>query len=143
MRPVQDAKHIMVVDDELGTVKLVGIMLEREGFVVLKAKDAFEALDLLEKTDPDLFILDVKMPGMNGFELCQLIRARLQTARTPVLMISAAHDAENINRLVKSRADDYLPKPFLHWDLLAKVHTLMGMQEGTRNEQRVPERGGG
>lgn len=61
---------ILVVDDEVGALTLIGIMLERGGFEVLKARDAYAALELLENHKPDLIILDVMMPGMNGIELC-------------------------------------------------------------------------
>lgn len=74
-------RHILVVDDEIGALTLIGIMLERGGFDVLKARDARAALDLLEDKVPDLIILDVMMPGMNGIDLCQTIRQREATAK--------------------------------------------------------------
>ena len=83
-------KQIMVVDDEVGVRQLLGIMLERAGFSVIKAGDASEALDLLKSTE--LFILDVMMLGMNGLELCQYIRQSPKTTHTPVLILSAKAD---------------------------------------------------
>ncbi len=118
-------KHILVVDDEIGALTLIGIMLERGGFSVLKAKDAESALAVLDKDIPDLIILDVMMPGMNGIELCGLIRKRQDTAHVPVLILSARGDADSIMRGMEAGADDYLPKPILHHDLVAKVRTML------------------
>lgn len=122
----QMKKHILVVDDEIGALTLIGIMLERGGFEVLKARDAKAALAVLQDTTPDLIILDVMMPGMDGIELCQVIRQRGETQRTPVLILSARGDAESIIRGIEAGANDYLPKPILHHDLVSKVRSMMG-----------------
>ncbi len=119
-------KHILVVDDELGALTLIGIMLERGGFNVLKAKDARSALAILDQNTPDLIILDVMMPDMNGIDLCRVIRERADTDRTPVLILSARGDAESIMRGMEAGANDYLPKPILHHDLVAKMRTMLG-----------------
>ena len=105
-------KHILVVDDEIGALTLIGIMLERGGFGVLNT--------------PDMIILDVMMPGMDGIELCRVIRDRNDTTRTPILILSARGDAESIMRGIEAGANDYLPKPILHHDLVAKVRTMLG-----------------
>ncbi len=118
--------HILVVDDEIGALTLIGIMLERGGFDVLKARDAQAALNILEDTVPDLIILDVMMPGMNGIDLCQVIRKREATGKTPVLILSARGDAESIIRGIEAGANDYLPKPILHHDLVSKVRSMLG-----------------
>jgi DNA-binding response OmpR family regulator len=125
-------RHILVVDDEIGALTLIGIMLERGGFDVLKARDAKAALQVLEETLPDLIILDVMMPGMNGIDLCQVIRQRDETRKTPVLILSARGDAESIIRGIEAGANDYLPKPILHHDLVSKVRSMLGqgMTEG-------------
>lgn len=119
-------KHILVVDDEIGALTLIGIMLERGGFSVLKAKDARSALAILDQNTPDLIILDVMMPGMNGIDLCRAIRERNDTDHTPVLILSARGDAESIMRGMEAGANDYLPKPILHHDLVAKVRSMLG-----------------
>jgi two-component system, OmpR family, response regulator MtrA len=119
-------KQILVVDDEIGALTLIGIMLERGGFSVLKAKDAKTALAVLDQNTPDLIILDVMMPGMNGIELCRVIRDRSDTDQVPVLILSARGDAESIMRGIEAGANDYLPKPILHHDLVAKVRIMLG-----------------
>lgn len=118
-------KRILVVDDEIGALTLIGIMLERGGFTVLKAKDANAALAVLEKETPDLIILDVMMPGMDGIELCRVIRKRDVTENTPVLILSARGDAESVMRGMDAGANDYLPKPILHHDLVDKVRKML------------------
>jgi len=119
-------QNILVVDDEAGARTLIGIMLERGGFVVQKAANAFEALAALDENVPDLIILDVMMPEMDGIELCQLIRQRDATRKTPVLILSARGDAQSIIRGIEAGANDYLPKPILHNDLVAKVRSMLG-----------------
>ncbi|HLV37745.1 MAG TPA: response regulator [Spirillospora sp.] len=123
-------KQILVVDDEIGALTLIGIMLERGGFSVLKAKDAKTAITVLDQSTPDLIILDVMMPGMNGIDLCKVIREREDTGVTPVLILSARGDAESIMRGIEAGANDYLPKPILHHDLVAKVRLMLG-ENGT------------
>lgn len=121
-------KSILVVDDEIGALTLIGIMLERGGFGVLKAKDARAALSVLddEPASPDLIILDVMMPGMDGIDLCKVIRERDETQKTPVLILSARGDSESIIRGIEAGANDYLPKPILHHDLVSKVRSMIG-----------------
>lgn len=125
-------KQILVVDDEIGALTLIGIMLERGGFSVLKAKDAKTALAVLDQNTPDLIILDVMMPGMNGIDLCRVVRDRQDTTRIPVLILSARGDAESIMRGIEAGANDYLPKPILHHDLVAKVRLMLG-ENGSEN----------
>jgi|SRR5262245_15338309 DNA-binding response OmpR family regulator len=119
-------KHILVVDDEIGALTLIGIMLERGGFGVLKAKDAKSALSVLDESVPDLIILDVMMPGMDGIELCRVIRQRAAMQKIPILILSARGDAESIIRGIEAGANDYLPKPILHHDLVSKVRAMLG-----------------
>src|SRR5258706_11951842 len=123
-------KQIMVVDDELNMLLLLDITLRRRGFTVLKASDPYEALAMLETSTPDLFILDVMMPGMDGLELCKLIRARPQTAHTPVIMLSARCDQRSIDRGLAAGADVYLPKMAFHSDLVAKVRSMLAAEQG-------------
>jgi len=118
-------KNILVVDDEIGALTLIGIMLERGGFNVLKAKDADSALATLDQNTPDLIILDVMMPGMDGIELCRVIRQREDTGQTPVLILSARGDADSVMRGMEAGSNDYLPKPILHHDLVAKVRAML------------------
>ncbi len=120
---------VLVVDDEIGALTLIGIMLERGGFDVVKAKDGRTALTALDKTTPSLIILDVMMPGMSGIDLCAEIRKRPETTETPILILSARNDADSIMRGMEAGANDYLPKPILHHDLVTKVRNMI-QEEG-------------
>jgi DNA-binding response OmpR family regulator len=118
-------QRVLIVDDEIGALTLIGIMLERGGFEVLKAKDADSALAVLGSETPDMIILDVMMPGIDGIELCKLIRGRDLTRHVPVLILSARGDADSVMRGMDAGANDYLPKPILHHDLVAKVRNML------------------
>jgi DNA-binding response OmpR family regulator len=122
-------KRIMIVDDDPGLLKLVGMMLQRGGYSVSDAISGFSALDMLDEDDtgPDLFILDVMMPKMTGIELVEHLRARPQTAESPVLMLSAFGDEKIVNSAMKAGADAYLVKPVQHKMLLEKVGSLLEM----------------
>jgi DNA-binding response OmpR family regulator len=121
-------KSILIVDDEVGARTLIGIMLDRGGFRVAKAKDANEALTVVDRGEkPDLIIMDVMMPGMDGIELCRTIRQTSNGAEIPILILSARGDAEAVMRGMDAGATDYLPKPILHHDLVAKVRALLNM----------------
>ena len=124
------SKHIMVVDDELGILTLVEIILKRHGMMVSKARDAHEALDLLHAQTPDLFILDIMMPDIDGIELCRRLRAWPQTARTPIIILSARHDARSAEQGLAAGANVYIPKTMLHSDLMKQVYTLLGTEAG-------------
>jgi DNA-binding response OmpR family regulator len=119
-------KHILVVDDEIGALTLIGIMLERGGFSVSKARDAKTALTMLDDITPDMIILDVMMPGMSGIELCAVMRQRNDTRRIPILILSARGDADSVIQGMEAGANDYLPKPILHHDLVSKVKSMLG-----------------
>lgn len=116
---------ILVVDDEISALTLIGIMLERGGYEVEKAKNAQSALTKLEGLNPSLIILDVMMPGMDGVELCHALRQRPPTHTTPILILSARNDAESIMRGIKAGANDYLPKPIRNHDLVTKVRNMI------------------
>lgn len=120
-----DGKVALVVDDEVGAQTLIAIMLERGGFDVMKAKNAKDALKKLEEKTPDVMILDVMMPGMDGIELTKVIRQRPEHQKTPILILSARGDAESVMRGLNAGASDYLPKPILHHDLISKVHNAL------------------
>jgi DNA-binding response OmpR family regulator len=118
------SKHVLVVDDEVGALTLIGIMLERGGFDVIKAPSAYHALDILENTVPDLIILDVMMPGMDGITLCREIRTNV-SAEVPIVILSARGDASAVDEGMAAGANDYLQKPILHNDLLSKIQDIL------------------
>ncbi|NDJ87542.1 MAG: response regulator [Chloroflexi bacterium] len=121
-------KRILVVDDEIGALTLIGIMLERGGFEVLKAHHANEALSILNQSGPpDMFILDVMMPDIDGIELCRMLRERGDTKETPIMILSARGDAKSVIQGMEAGATDYILKPIFHHNLVEKVHNLLNM----------------
>ncbi len=121
-------KRILVVDDEMGARTLIGIMLERGGFEVLKAQNGREALDMLGDTStPDMFILDVMMPEIDGIQLCRMLRERDDTKLIPILILSARGDAKSVIQGMEAGATDYILKPIFHHNLVDKVRSLLNM----------------
>lgn len=123
------SEKIMVVDDEPGILALMEIMLRRKGYVVITARDAYQALALLASEKPDLFILDVMMTGMTGLEFCQELRNRPDTAHIPVLILSCRTDLAAVRRGLAAGADDYLPKTTLPRQIVGRVQSLLSASQ--------------
>jgi DNA-binding response OmpR family regulator len=123
---------ILLVDDDARLREIVGMALEGEGYRVRVAESAEQATSLLEEEDPDLLILDVMLPGRNGFELCREIRIR---SLVPILMLTAKTDTVDIVLGLESGADDYVTKPFVTRELVARIRALL-------RRGRIPEREG-
>ncbi len=118
-------ERILVVDDEKDLVDLVSYNLEKEGFAVLKAYDGEKALQIVKARNVDLMILDLMLPGIQGMEVCKLIRKDPVNAALPVIMLTAK--GEEIDKILglEMGADDYIAKPFSVRELLARVHALL------------------
>ncbi|MFQ6096566.1 MAG: response regulator transcription factor [Armatimonadota bacterium] len=116
---------ILVADDEPNTVKLITRILTREGHELLTAGDGAEALELLEKHSPDLVILDVMMPTLDGFETLERIRKDPRHESLPVIMLTARRQPEDVSRGWATGADTYLTKPFSPLELTELVKRLL------------------
>src|SRR5215472_2996794 len=115
---------ILVVDDLPQNVRLLDAVLSPKGFRVTTASSGAEALEALSKEHPDLVLLDIRMPGIDGYEVCRRIREDPETAFLPVIMITASEGEEKI-RAIESGADDFVHKPFDQAELLARVRSLV------------------
>jgi len=104
--------RILVVDDEAINLKLVSRLLEMEGYEVITAQSGEASLRLIEQTPPDLALLDVMMPDMDGYELCRRLRQNPLTAGIPIVMLTALVDENDRLKGIEAGADDCLPKPF-------------------------------
>ena len=136
-------RDILVVEDEADIRKLVRYNLEQEGFAPLEAADGEQALALLRKQRPHLLILDLMLPGMNGLEVCRMVRADDRLAKLPVLMLTArATEVDKVLGL-EIGADDYVTKPFSPRELVARVKALLRRAYGADVERphEVWERG--
>jgi two-component system, OmpR family, KDP operon response regulator KdpE len=119
---MEQQRTILVVDDDAGLRELVRINLEHAGYAIIQAGDGFQCLELLREARPDLIVLDVMMPGMDGWETCRRLRAFSQV---PVLMLTARVQSSDIVTGLESGADDYLLKPFNIDELVARVRALL------------------
>jgi len=122
---VMSGQSILVVDDEPVNLQLVHNQLTPRGFNVLMAHDGFEALEIIEDAPPDLVLLDIMMPRMNGFEVCLKIRETYSLYSLPVVMLTAKNRLSDLVQGLESGANDYLPKPFYKEELLARVDILL------------------
>ncbi len=121
-------KKILVVDDQPKNVKLLADILTVKGYEVTTAESGADALSQMRRTPPDLVLLDVMMPGMNGYEVCQAIRADPMLSALPVVLVTALDSSERIKGL-EAGADDFLSKPINQPELQARVRSLLRVKE--------------
>ena len=119
---------ILVVDDDGALAEMITIMLRSEGFDPHTAMSGLEAIDVIEKVDPDLVLLDVMLPGMNGIDVCSAIR---ETSGVPIIMLTAKGDTQDVVKGLESGADDYVVKPFNPKELVARIRTRLRPTQDT------------
>jgi two-component system sensor histidine kinase/response regulator len=127
--------HILVVDDQETNLKVVGEILGQFGFDIVLASDGDQALRRMEHQSIDLVLLDVLMPGRDGFEVCRLIRAQPRWADIPVIFLSAADDKDLVVRALEAGGVDYVTKPFNRAELMSRVRTHLALK-GARDHLR-------
>lgn len=117
-----DQALILIVDDEPETLKYVGANLKARGYRIGTAGDGLEAIRIFQEISPDLIVLDIGLPGLDGFEVCAAVRRR---STVPILILSAHGSEPDIIRALELGADDYLTKPFGVGELLARVQAIL------------------
>lgn len=127
--------RILVVDDDIGVLKSVRANLQAKDCEMLLAMDGIEALQIIEREFPDLIILDIMMPGMDGFEVCRQVR---EWSKIPIIMLSARHDVEEKARCLNGGADDYITKPFGVNELIARVRAILRRTQETGTVLNTP-----
>ncbi len=134
-------KKILVVEDEHDVIKLLKYNLEKEGFKVNYTTDGSLALAEIRRDEPDLVILDLMLPGLDGLEICRQIRRNEKYASLPLLMLTAR--GEEADRVVglEMGADDYVTKPFSMREVVARVRALLRRQEGPAAQRATLQRG--
>ncbi|MBN1153927.1 diguanylate cyclase [candidate division KSB1 bacterium] len=121
---VENSK-ILIVDDIALNRKLQHAYLDAVGYDVIVAKDGVEALEKIKNESPDLILLDVMMPKMNGFEVCRELKNNEETRFIPVILVTALNEIENKIKGIEAGADDFISKPFNKLELLARVKSLL------------------
>ncbi len=126
-----DKKKILVIEDDPSALRFIEYTLEQEGYQVLTATDGLAGIRKAQNEEPDLIVLDIMLPGIDGFEICHRLRAEPQTAQLPILMLSAK--AQEIDRAtgLKVGADDYLTKPADPSEIISRVRTLLAQTKHT------------
>jgi DNA-binding response OmpR family regulator len=126
------AHKLLIVDDEADTLRLVSLMLERQGYEIITAKDGMSALEKVERENPDLILLDVMMPDMDGFEVVKILRRDSKTEDIPVIMFTAKTQVEDKITGLEAGADVYLTKPTQPRELFAQVKAVLSRSQKTR-----------
>ena len=132
-----NAGTILVVDDQAANVRVVGALLNRHGYAVVPAGSGSEALDAVAAQTPDLILLDMMMPGMDGFELLAALRKLPALKQVPAVFLTAAQDRDLLLRAFDSGAVDYVTKPFMPEELLARVSAHVGLKLTRDRLERV------
>ncbi len=129
------ATSVLVVEDDRNIQELLQLYLEKEGYAVTLASDGGQGLNKFRAIKPDLVILDVMMPVMDGFEVCKSIRAE---SRTPIIMLTAKGELEDKVAGLKNGADDYMTKPFEMQELLARIEAVLRRgADGEKKSRRL------
>ena len=122
----QPASKVLLVDDEDSLRKVMRDLLERDGYIVTEARDGVQALDQVDRVGPDIIVLDLNLPGLDGYGVLSHLRSRPATANIPVIVLTAQGDEDNEVRVFELGADDFLTKPFRARALSARLEAVLG-----------------
>ena len=128
---------ITIVDDEEDIVELVGHHLKREGFRVKEFHNGRDFLSFLESVVPDLAVLDIMLPGIDGLEICRMLKSKTSTSSVPIIMLTAKASEADIVVGLELGADDYIVKPFSPRELVARVKTVLRRTTATEDQGNV------
>src|SRR5512140_596970 len=139
LRRGEMAEKILIIDDDVDTLKLVGLMLQKQGYIIAAANNGPQGLEQAEREGPDLILLDVMMPDMDGYEVAKRLRVNPLTANTPILMFTAKTQLDDKVTGFEAGADDYLTKPTHPTELSAHVKALLSrVTKGKMNTSPMP-----
>lgn len=136
---VSESKAVLVVDDQEQNLKIVGTVLKMTGYDVIPARSAQQAFQRLEARTPDLILLDVLMPEMDGLEACRKLKADPRWAELPVIFLSAADDKNLIVQALECGGVDYVTKPFNKAELLSRVRTHLALKQAKDDLRKLAE----
>ncbi|MDO8488515.1 MAG: response regulator [Candidatus Omnitrophota bacterium] len=129
-------EKILIVEDEKDIVKMLRYNLEKEGFKVIDARDGEDALDSAVRQHPDLILLDLMLPGMDGLEVCKALKKEVKTGSIPIIMLTAKSQESDKVVGLELGADDYITKPFSPRELIARIKAVL--RRATEKE-KLPE----
>ena len=124
---------ILVVEDDIASQMLMTDILEKYGYTAVVATDGLEAISLAEKEKPDLAIVDIMLPTLNGYQVCERLRCLPQCRELPVIILTALNEDQHRIRALEAGAIDFLSKPFKRIELLTKIKAVLLMQEDKMN----------
>lgn len=130
-------EKILVVDDDIDTLRLVGLMLQRQGYQIVAANNGHQALTMAQAEKPDIILLDVMMPDMDGYEVCRRLRANTTTATIPIIMFTAKSQVDDKVTGFEAGADDYLTKPTQPRELFAHIKAVLA-RSGSSKSRPAP-----
>ncbi len=136
------AKTILLVEDERDLLELLKYNFDREGYHVLTAETGEDGLKMVRQQSPDLILLDLMLPSMDGLEVCRSLKGRPETATIPVIMLTAKGEEADVVRGLELGADDYVTKPFSPRILMARIRAVLRRAETDQQERRTIEAGG-
>ena len=122
---VLDSKNILVVEDDLDIRELISFNLANEGYQVFEANDGEVGIDKARNNNPDLILLDLMLPGIQGLDVCRIIKSDQETKEIPIIMVTALGQEEDIVKGLETGADDYITKPFSIKVLIARVNAVL------------------
>jgi DNA-binding response OmpR family regulator/class 3 adenylate cyclase len=128
---------ILIVDDEPANVDMLSQELEEEGYSILTASDGEAALIKVQEHSPDLILLDVMMPGVDGFSVCRILKGSGKTLLIPVILLTALRAHEDRVRGIEAGADDFISKPFERNELLAKIRSLLRLKKHREQQEKT------
>ena len=126
------SSRILVVDDDVALAEMIGIVLQNEGYDVFFCADGSAALAQFQEHNPDLVLLDVMLPGMDGFDVCRAIR---RVSDAPIVMLTARSDTSDVVPGLEAGAEDYVPKPFKPKELVARVRARLRGREDSQADE--------
>lgn len=128
--------NILMVEDESGIREMLRLPIQREGFEFREAQDTLEAIQRIEEKKPNLILLDWMLPGQSGIDFARLLRRKKETARIPIIMLTAKTQELDKLKSFDVGVDDYMTKPFSIRELLARIHAVLRRAEGDKKENQ-------
>lgn len=128
---------ILIVDDNVENIKVVGIILRDSGYELIIAQNGYEALECVKEVKPDLILLDIMMPGINGYEVCKILKDDIYTKDIPIIFLTAKIEIEDIVKGFEVGGIDYITKPFIKEELLVRVKTHLELKKAIEELKKV------